>query len=76
MRPTGVRKHCRQGEIDARPHAPAVASSSAEDESERRRPPFGLFRRRHMNVHGLDSDSSRTGETVAHDLGGAGEQAG
>jgi hypothetical protein len=37
---------------------------------------FALFRRRHVNVHGLDSDSPRAGEPVPHDLAGAGEQAG
>jgi len=35
-----------------------------------------LFPRRHVNVHGLYAYSSRAGEAVAHDLRGAGEQAG
>jgi hypothetical protein len=35
-----------------------------------------LFRRRHVDIHGLDSHSSRTGKTVPHDLSRAGKQSG
>ena len=35
-----------------------------------------LFRRRQVNIHGLNPNSSRTGKAVTHDLRGAGKQPG